>query len=255
MIPSRSLEQIAASIDSGLGVKTRRVTKMVLDQSLGLMVPGQAPSLRYTTKVVEERTEQWSKLVGILFCMPASKPGKEEILPNLDYFHHRSALFVDFFCVGYEAKNPSDAIDSNKQPVATVNKQQWTFDAAEFNLCRAQLESEIQWRYSGETELLLAVARKVKGSTASLDYTSVVACNLEEMNRDAAFGSIRAFFEKIFQFGEQYKGTDPVWQLSDKFGLSGGGNLLVEAVLSLLPEVLKKQYKASKHFVVKDVSR
>ena len=255
MIPAPSLQSIQAALDRGLGVKVRRVTKRVLQMNMGLIVAGRPPPSQYKTEVVEERTEQWSKLVGLLFCMPASKPGKDEILPNLDYFHHRSALFVDFFCIGYGTELGADAGRNGSQPVAVVDNAEWRFTPSEFNACRAEIEGHTKWRFSGETDLLLAVARKPKNGSATLDYSSVIACNLEEMIRDNAIPSVRGFFEKIFQFGEQYKGADPVWKLSDQFGLTSGGKLLEESVLSLLPEVVKKQYKATKHLAITDVSR
>lgn len=255
MIPAPSIQSIQAALDRGLGVKVRRVTKRVPQMNFGLIVAGRPPPPQYKTEVVEERTEQWSKLVGLLFCMPTSKPGKDEILPNLDYFHHRSALFVDFFCIGYGTEPSDDADRSSSQPVAIVDNAQWRFTPSEFNACRAEIESHTKWRFSGETDLLLAVARKPRNGCATLDYSSVIACNLEEMIRDNAIPSVRGFFEKIFQFGEQYSGADPVWKLSDQFGLAGGGKLLEESVLSLLPEVVKKQYKATKHLAISDVSR
>ena len=253
MIPSTSLNQILISVDSTLGVLSREVVvndiEVEVERNFGFIVPGRMPSLhRVTSRKVQLKTEQWTKLVGVIFCMPTSKPGKDEILPNLDYFHYRSGLFVDFFCVGYGLKTTSE-----ESFVTTVKGKQWAFSSADFNSCRAQLEAETKWRYSGETELLLAVARKAKGSTAVLDFAAAIACNLEEMAKDGAFTSIRAFFEKIFQFGEQYKGSDPVQRLSDSFGLSGGRSLLLESVLTLLPESLKKQYKATRHYSIRSV--
>lgn len=254
MLHSRSLEDIYQSLDESLGVKTRRVTKQVLEASFGLIVPGRPPPTRYTTIVTEERTEQWSKLVGVLFCMPTSKPGKEEILPNLDYFHHRSALFVDFFCVGYSPVR-SDTQTTGKSPsITTVDGTEWSFSASDFNESRARLEAESKWRYSGETDLLLVVARKPRDGNACLDYSCAIACNLEAMAKDSAITSVRGFFEKIFQFGEQYDGDDPVWKLSDKFGLAAGGSLLQESILTLLPEQVRKQYKATQYLAVSNVS-
>lgn len=255
MIPAQSLENIQRAIDSSLGVKVRRVSKRVPSYNFGLVIAGQAPKPQYRTEIVEERTEQWSKLVGVLFCMPTSKAGKDEVLPNLDYFHHRSGLFVDFFCIGYGTHPGEHDVTEKPQPVAVVDNAQWRFSARQFNNCRAQLEADPKWKYSGETDLLLAVARKPKDGAAYLDCSCVIACNLEEMAKDGAIQSIRAFFEKVFQFGEQYKGNDPVWELSDKFGVSGGGQLLAEAVLTLLPEEVRKRYKATRRFAISDASR
>lgn len=255
MIPTQSLQEIQRSIDTSLGVKTRRVSKRVLVAELGFMVPGRPTAPRYKTEIVEERTELWSKLVGVLFCLPTSKTGKEEILPNLDYFHHRSALFVDFFCVGYGTHPGTGPDELRPAPVSVVDNAQWRFSSQEFNNCRAAIESLTKWQFSGETDLLLAVARKPKSGQATLDYSCAIACNLEEMIRDEAITSVRAFFEKLFQFGEQFTGPDPVWKLSDKLGVQSATGLLEDAVLTLVPEVVRKRYKAARHFAVSNVGR
>lgn len=254
MLNSQPLDEVYRSIDKSLGVKTRHVTKRVPITEFGYMIPGQSPRTRYRTEVAQEQVEQWSKLAGILFCTPTSKLGKDEILPNLDYFHHRSAQFVDFFCVGYSRVRPHTERVNTSQPVATVNGKAWNFSSSDFNQCRARVEAESKWRYSGETDLLLVVARKPKNDIAYLDFSCAIACNLEEMARDGAISSARAFFEKIFRFGEQYGGIDPVSKLSDQFGLAAGGTLLQESILTLLPEQVRKQYNAVKHLAVADVS-
>lgn len=254
MNPTRSVQSIYDRLNESLGETTRRVVKRVPVLEMGLIVAGRPPRQRYTTEVVEERHTQWSKLVGVLLCPPSSKAGKEEILPSLDYFHHRSGLFVDFFCVGYRPRM-GDESDSPPTPVTRVGGKDWYFDARDFDQTRRQLEFESRWRFSGETDLLLAVARKEQAGRAYIDYSCAIACNLEEMGRDGAIASVRGLFEKIFRFGEDYQGDDPVWALSDQLGLEQGGTLLQEAILKLVPEAVQKRYKAAKHFAIANVSR
>lgn len=129
------------------------------------------------------------------------------------------------------------------------------FNAAAFDGCRRDLEGQTQWKYSGETDLVLAVARKPQHGRAWIDYSSAISCNLEAMLRDGAITSVRGFFEQIFAAGENYESSDPIWSLSDKLGVKVGGNLIVESVLALLPEQVRKSYKAAKHLAVRDVSR
>lgn len=254
MIPTPSLQSIYTALDASLGETTRRVVKRVPIEEFGFMVAGSAPRTRYRNEVVEERHVQWSKLVGILCAPPSSKAAKDEILASLDYFHHRSGLFVDFFCVGYE--RPTTTSGASLRPAATmVAGHEWQFDAQEFNLTREQLERECNWTFSGETDLILAVARKDRSGRAWVDYSCAIACNLEEMVRDGAISSVRSFFETIFRFGQKHKGDDPVWTLSDQLGIAQGGQLLQEAILTLLPEVVRRRYKSAKHLAIRDVSR
>jgi hypothetical protein len=253
MHPAYSMNHVERSVEACLGVHTKMVSKRVPIAEMSFMVNGQPPRTRYRTERVEEKFEQWSKMIGVLACKPTSRVGKDEVVPHLDYFHHRSSVFVDFFCMGY--MRPLDYGDYNEEVVTTVNGKPWVFNSVAFEGCRRDLASHTEWTYSGETDLVLAVARKAPGGHAWIDYSSAISCNLEEMLRDGAITSVRSFFEQIFAAGEEYTGSDPIWALSDKLGLKVGGNFIVETVLGLLPESVKKSYKAAKHFAIRDVSR
>lgn len=41
------------------------------------------------------------KMVGVLFAPAEVRLAREEIVPGLDYFHHRAGKNIDFFCAGY----------------------------------------------------------------------------------------------------------------------------------------------------------
>jgi hypothetical protein len=253
MLPANSLEDITAALDESLGEITEYVPHFEVSTDAGLMIPGGPPDAELDWDEVTR--VQWSKIVGILFCSPGSKLGRDEVLPHLDYFHHRSAEFVDFFCVGYGAYWPASHMPAQAKVVAEIGDTQWLFSPGHFNATRAELERIASWHYSGETDLLLAVARKPESQPARLDLSTAIACNLEEMVRDNAITSVRAFFEQVFRFGESYQGSDPVYMLSDRMGMKAGGNFLMEAVLRLVPDTVRASYKAARHFAVRDVSR
>lgn len=253
MLPANSLEDIVAALEESLGEITEYVPRFSVSTDVGLLIPGGPPDAAFDWDEVTR--VQWSKIVGVLFCSPTSKLGRDEVVPHLDYFHHRSALFVDFFCVGYGAHWPASHMPGEARIVAEVDGTQWVFSPQHFNATRAQLERAARWQYSGETDLLLAVARQPSAGSARLDFSTAIACNLEAMVRDEAITSARAFFEQIFRFGEAYDGADPVHLLSDRMGLKAGGNFLLEAVLTLVPEAVRKGYRQARHFAVSDVSR
>lgn len=254
MIPAHSIESVLRDLNESLGVKTVERKVVVPSSKIGLMIAGQPPIQSFETRTVNVLIERWSKLVGILFCPPTSYLGKEEITHHLEYFHYRSGGFVDFYCVGYSASSATSHDGESNPVIAFVDDINWTFSAKDFNLFRAQLEEASSWKYSGESELLLLVARKNPETGTSLDFSTAIACNLERMQKDDAFSSVRAFFEQIFRFGENYRGPDPVWDLSDKMGLQKGTNFLLEAVLSVLPRALEKLYRSAKHYAIRDIS-
>ena len=254
MIAPHSLASIRRSVDEDLGEKEERLPIEEPSDDIGFLIAGSPFPQRSKTRLVAVTTEQWSKLIGILFCQPATKLAKEEIVGQLDYFHYRSGFFVDFFCAGYGANWPRSQMAEHQQ-VANVHGVDWLFSANEFNSLRKEVEAVTQWTYSGECELLLLVARKSQNEPVSLDFSCAIACNLEQMQKDQAFTSVRALFEHIFRFGETYDGSDPVWELSDKLGLGVGKDVLKEAIISILPESAQKLYRSAKHFAIRDISK
>lgn len=247
MIPAYTLSSMTAAVDESLGEFVTTIEAPSVDR--GYYVPG-GPS-RGRTVTLE--SAQWSKLVGILFCLPNTRMGRDEILPSLDYFHHRSGSFVDFFLPGFGADWPGE-MRKDAASVGTIDGASWLFNAKDFNQSRAELQACSRWKFSGETDLLLMVARKTPRTTTTLDFSTVISCNLEEMLRDQAITSARSLLERIVDFGETHDGEDPVFQLSDAMGIKQGKGFLQDIVLSVLPEAARKLYKSSKHFVVQDVS-
>ena len=41
------------------------------------------------------------RMVGLLFAPKEVRLARDEIIPSLDYFHHRAGNHIDFFCAGY----------------------------------------------------------------------------------------------------------------------------------------------------------
>jgi len=174
---------------------------------------------------------------------------------RLDYFHQRSGRFVDFFCVGYGAYWPPSHWPPGTKVVSKLGHTSWLFSPRHFNQARDEIEQQSKWSYSGETDLILTVARKAANQPATVDLGNAIACNLEQMIRDQAISSMRAFFEQIFRFGEKYTGEDPVTSLSDKLGVKAGSTFLLEAVLTLVPESARNLYKSARHFAIRDISK
>ena len=196
-----------------------------------------------------------SKLVGLLFCRPASKFGAE-IVKDMGYFHLRSGAYVDVYCAGYGAAWPPGH-HADQKAVATVAGIEWFFSERAFVALLAEIESRTRWQYSGETELVLLAARgNLRKMQGALDFRDVIACNLEAMQKDGAISSSAAFFEVLFRFGASHDYQEnPLWTLSDELGISQGKGFILELLLRLVPEQARKLYKSARHFAVRDITK
>ena len=194
-----------------------------------------------------------AKLVGILFAQPGQALVKDQVLPNLPYFHERTANNVDFFFAGYSTGSSGDA-DAVK--VATIDNVKWFYSAQALNRLRAEVESSVKWRYSGGCDLLLTNARLDEDrKRVRLDFATSVICPLPEMLRIEAIASVSEFFDEIFRYAEKQDRNDPTWGLGDSLGFDKAGSILKAVALSLLPKSVGKEAEKLVHLAAEDVSK
>jgi hypothetical protein len=173
------------------------------------------------------------KLVGLLFMHPNSELAKKDIIPRLGSYNQRSAEFTDFFFAGYGAwwpkgKHP-DEVD-----IASVDGRPWKFSDSAFEAFRRQLTQRTSWKYSGETDLILATARFIEGSDkAEIDFSQCITCCLEQLLRGKAIDSVPSLFERIFEYAESNPdGT--AYSFSDLHLIRTSKISLLDCVLSLI---------------------
>ncbi len=190
------------------------------------------------------------RMVGLLFAPPQARLAHDEIVPSLDYFHHRSGNHIDFFCAGYSRYG----FTPGQRPV-TRDDPPWMFSTEVFDRFLRDIERRSRWRYSGEADLLLMNGRRGSDEeAASLDFSSAIVCDLDCMIRDQAIHSARRFFEDVFRFAESVTAPDPTWGFADQMGLRAAGSALKRVILSLLPKGLGADYQRAEHFAIRDVS-
>lgn len=193
-------------------------------------------------------------MVGLLFASPHAPLAKTEIIPRLNYYHHRSGEHINFFCAGYAEGWPGKQIDGRTYD--KTEKEGWVFSDEKFNDLRREIESMSRWKYSGDTDLILTNAHYDHGSrSAYLDFSAAIVCKLDEMKSDGAIASVASFFEDIFRYAEKAGGDDPTWGFSDSRGLAVAGSALKKFILSLLPKELGKDVKRIEHFAIRDISK
>ena len=200
-------------------------------------------------------------LTGLLFAPPRSSVGAE-IVPRLDDYHHRSANDVDFFLPGYGAHWPAGWVQDEQEVAVTTDRTtgartRWLYSAAYFNAVVKDVRAVAPgWRYSGESDLLLADAVYDEATrTASIDFTTAVVLRLHRLANDGAMETAAELFERIFTFAEERGEHDPTWRFSDRGAVRVGASWLEELVTEALPLSLGKAWKAGRHFVVRDITR
>jgi len=228
-------------VDSVNFIDTSRPVKMCFTDSIDPV--SRNAMAKINTKI------KGRKLVGVMFCNPHSKYCQNEILNHLNYFHHRSGENINFFCCGYGADWPDDKFP-DQVVVTTVDGAEWSYSDQSLVSIISEFERKTEWRYSGENELLLLDVGP--GSNDNIKINNAIVCNLEKMQKDSAFTSVRAFFEKIIRYTND--NNDPsAWGYSDSQGLNIAKEWLKDAVLGLLPKTLASTYKATENYAIKKI--
>lgn len=222
------------------------------------MVPAYSYEIvcRELAKAFERRRYRGKiRMVGLLFARPESSLAASEILPHLEYYHHRSGDHIDFFCAGYGKywENSRDEFPDQRL-VSRVKDENWLYSSAKFNAFREEVERMTRWRYSGGSDLLLTNGRYDSDKHIGyLDFSTSVVCQLDQMKSDGAILKVETFFEDVFRFAERFGGDDPTWGFSDRMGVKAAGSAIKRFVLSLIPKKLGEDVARVAHFAVQDI--
>lgn len=182
--------------------------------------------------------------IGILFARPKSSAGRG-IIESLPYYHHRSGYAINFYLPGYGAY--WHGVYPDETNVVKINDIQWSFSNQKYAEFVADIEKNSQWKYSGESELMLVEYRN-----RMLDFSNVLRFNLDAMLRDKAIPSINVLLENLFREATKRKN---VTQISDISGAKTLGQVTVESILGVLPDFFCGLIKQERHYIVKDYSK
>ncbi len=187
------------------------------------------------------------KLIGYLFCRPTSQKVKNEIISNLNYFHFRSEDSIDIYMMGFYP-------DKKVKEGFKIAGDLWAYSDEMFNESRKNMEDLTNWRYSGGIDLLLThVVCDSEKNTYGPDFSRSIVCHIDDLVEIKAFSSIEAFFEKLFRHAEYASSENPIWELSDQFGMSTIQSGLRRFLLSLLPKNLLGELDIIAKFAVTDI--
>jgi hypothetical protein len=175
-------------------------------------------------------------LVGLIFGQPFTPLVKEQIMPILNYWHHRSAAYIDFFCVGFSAKSE--------------------FNAEEYNHTLEAFEKNTKWERSGGTDLILVNALYSQETRrATLSFSDVLALTLEDVVKVAGYEYLGIFFEKVISAAQKANDKVSPSIVSDELGKRLGKSAFRGVVTGLLPEGAKQEALDAFLFAVKNISK
>lgn len=196
-------------------------------------------------------------ITGLIFARPESPLAKEEVIPNIEYWHHRSDFFTDFYCAGFGAYGGRKAGPRDAKRLKDVHHADWWYSSSSFNAFLNEIESRTTWKYRGGTDIIVVNARyESQKDSAWLDFTSAVAINLERAKKDEAIRDVPELAETVFAFAKNLnESRDLVWVYSDKRGFLVLRDSLKNLLLSFLPEALRPGAKKAFHFVAADISK
>ncbi len=212
--------------------------------------------LEKLTNAFENRYDnslQKTRMVGLVFCSPNSKFTKNEILPQINDWHHRSGNYIDFFFAGYTQGNSNL---KGYEEVHIPGRDGWIYNSKKFNKFRKILQSETTWKYSGASDLLLVNATYDEiNKEAFIDFDTAILCQLNNMLLDNAIVSVEQFFESIFDFSESNNDTNPTWDFSDSKGRVFLLSYIKNWVLSCFSKTPEKDFKKARHLVTKNFTK
>ena len=214
--------------------------------------------------------------VGILIARPEHDLASKEILPSLEYFHHRSGDYINFYCVGYGRFWPDYEYMRREYPEMVPEEiypdyeslyddrievaheegscSPWLFSPRAFSALIRDIEGRTTWQYSGGVELLLLNATN-EGERHSfvLDYSRVMSVDLVKAKKHGTIESVHHLFEDIFRIARKRKPGFHVDDISDELGAKTFWNEAKSWLIDIIPSSIGKKAKSISFFAIHDI--
>lgn len=195
------------------------------------------------------------RVIGLLFAPPHSELAEKTIVPKMNYYHVRADFHLDIYCIGYGAYLPvdqfPDAIDAAKIQGVT-----WQYSDTVFDTLRQEIQKKTTWKFSGEVDFLLVSAIwDAKNGATTIDFSESMVIVPDEAILDKAIRSFPQLFERICDQLQTSNAKISTANISDMEGLKLLGRELVDALVELLPSLLKSVWKKGLHFRTIDLRR
>lgn len=165
----------------------------------------------------------------LIYGPPDAPMMKSDILPRLNYYHHRSSNAVEIFTIAYNERGG----DNDPMPL---------FDDEGFANAIAELERATKWKYSGQTDMLflastLDMVRRPTGSilpSVRFVFEEVVCLCLERVVADKAISSGAGLIEEIIRASSHRSKGEFVSEVATALAAQNAKKGLINWVAGLL---------------------
>lgn len=150
-----------------------------------------------TYEEIEQRQrENGDKQIVILLFVRPTAPGAKEIIEEFDYIHYNSERYCSIYAVGY-SNDFSKATDQSYKRATQIGGSEWFFSNAEFVKFKNNLEQRIQWRYSGENEII--ILQSSPEGRQVLNFQNFVAIDINHGIQNGYIDSFQRFMETLIR--------------------------------------------------------
>ncbi|MGM9542618.1 MAG: hypothetical protein ACI3VD_08085 [Candidatus Limivicinus sp.] len=149
----------------------------------------------YEEIVEYERQIENSEIVVFLFVRPTNQSAID-IIREFEYIHYNSYRYCSIFAIGY-TENPEKQFEKSYEKIAKIKNIDWYFSTLAFVDFKNKLERRINWKYSGESEVL--ILQNNPGNDDPLNFKNYVAIDINKGLREGYIDSFQAFMESLIR--------------------------------------------------------
>lgn len=147
-------------------------------------------------EIVEcERQTENMEIVVFLFVKPTNQDATN-IIHEFEYIHYNSNKYCSIYAIGY-SNDPKKYSDCHYKKVANIIDSDWYFSYKAFVKFKNNLEQRIQWKYSGETEIL--ILQNSPGGKEPLNFSNYVAIDVNKGLKEGYIDSFQRFMESLIR--------------------------------------------------------
>jgi hypothetical protein len=183
---------------------------------------------------------------GILFARDrnagAGAEIRDELVSSFTFWNKDSGNHFDLFVPGWY-----------------FQQKQLRFNNSRFLEYRSEIERESEWKYSGETDLLLLnFDYDVQARDGRFAFDEVMVLPVEALIRDKRIGSLPALLSRLHDAARGSRGNSTrsaVWEISDNLGFEKGWQAFWKATRNFFLRDFANIYDDLKPFGLRDLRR